>query len=327
MLKKKIAAFLVFVMLIMGSVTTANAAVLSAKLGDVDADGSVDEADSLFVLRASVNLETLTDEQFHRADMNGDGKADSFDALTILRMSVSMLDNSMTVGKPFQYTKAVNGIDVSFWQGDIDFEKVKRSGIDFVIIRAGGATDNPAENHPDIDPRRQGVDAYFERNYAKAKAAGLNVGVYWYSFAENVEQAKKEAESCLRAIDGKQFEYPIFYDLENLYQFEKGRDFCSALMETFCSTISDNGYYSAFYMSTYFAANYLNDDIKQKYDCWLAQWSGDVEYKGAYVMWQYSTGTVDGINGDVDVDYSYTDYPLYIKSLGLNGWGKHYDKY
>ena len=110
MLKKKIAAFLVFVMLIMGSVTTANAAVLSAALGDVDADGSVDAADALFVLRASVNLETLTDEQFHRADMNGDGKSDSFDALTILRMSVSLLDTSLTVGKPFRYTKAVNGI-------------------------------------------------------------------------------------------------------------------------------------------------------------------------------------------------------------------------
>ena len=320
MLKKKIAAFLVFVMLIMGSVTTANAAVLSAKLGDVDADGSVDEADSLFVLRASVNLETLTDEQFHRADMNGDGKSDSFDALTILRMSVSLLDTSLTVGKPFRYTKAVNGIDVSFWQGDIDFEKVKRSGIDFVIIRAGGATDNPAENHPNIDPRRQGVDAYFERNYAKAKAAGLNVGVYWYSFAANEHEAEREAESCLKAIEGKQFEYPVFYDLENKYQFDKGIDFCSKIMDIFCSKLRENGYYSAFYMSTFFATHYLNDDIKQNYDCWLAQWSGDVNYKGKYVMWQYSTGRVDGIRGDVDVNYSYVDYPLYIKLLGLNGW-------
>lgn len=321
MLKNKIVAFLTAVMVVMGSVQiTADAAISSAALGDVDADGSVDSADALYVLRASVNLETLTEEEFHRADMNDDGKIDSFDSLTILRMSVSLLDNSLTLGMPFRYTKPVDGIDVSFWQGDIDFEKVKQSGINFVIIRAGGATDNPAENHPNIDPRRQGVDACFEKNYAKAKAAGLNVGVYWYSFAENVEQAKKEAESCLRAIDGKQFEYPIFYDLENLYQFEKGIDFCSDLMETFCSTISDNGYYPAFYMSTYYATNYLNSDIKRKYDCWLAQWSGDVNYKGEYVMWQYSIGTVDGIHGDVDVDYSYIDYPLYIKSLGLNNW-------
>lgn len=323
MIKKKIAALLTAFMVAMGSMQiTANAAITPEILGDVNADGSIDASDALYALRASVGLQMITEEEFCRADINYDGKVNSFDSLAILRMSVSLLDSSVTIGKPFRYVRPVDGIDVSFWQKDIDFEKVKQSGINFVILRAGGATDNPAENHPKIDPRRQGVDAYFEENYAKAKAAGLNVGVYWYSFAENAEQAQAEAESCLRAIEGKQFEYPIFYDLENLYQFEKGIDFCSELMETFCSTIRENGYYAAFYMSTYFATNYLNSDIKSNYDCWLAQWSGDVNYKGEYVMWQYSVGTVDGIIGDVDVDYSYVDYPLYIKSLGLNNWSE-----
>lgn len=319
MLKKKLAAFLAAVLAVSGC-TQFTAAAFQIKIGDVNADGIIDSADSLFTLRASVGLEKITDEQFVYADINNDGIVDSYDSLSILRLSVVTPGNSSVLESPFLLSQAVNGIDVSFWQEEIDFEKVKDSGIDFVIIRAGGATDNPAENHYGIDSRRQGVDARFEENYAKAKAAGLNVGVYWYSFAENVEQAKKEAESCLRAIKGKQLEYPIFYDLENMYQFNKGVDFCSSLMEAFCGTIRDNGYYSAFYMSTYFATNYLDDYIKSTYDCWLAQWSGEVNYVGKYVMWQYSTGKVNGINGDVDVDISYVNYPMYIKFLGLNGW-------
>lgn len=320
MLKKKISSLLIVIAAVMCSVHITAAADSYSSLGDVNADGMVDSFDSLFTLRASVGLENLTDEQFACADINCDGIIDSYDALMILRLSVAAPNAMAAVNIPFRLAEPVDGIDVSFWQGEIDFEKVKQSGIDFVIIRAGGATDNPAENHPGIDPRRQGVDPCFEENYAKAKAAGLNVGVYWYSFAENTGEARREAESCLRAIAGKQFEYPIFYDLENSYQFDKGIDFCSSLMETFCGTLRENGYYSAFYMSTFFATNYLNDNIKNNYDCWLAQWSENVTYTGTYVMWQYSTGRVNGIKGEVDVDYSYIDYPLYIKFRSLNGF-------
>ncbi len=320
MLKNKIAAFLVAVAFAAGSMPISVSAASNPVMGDVNADGIVDATDSLLTLRASIDLEDLSNGQFKYADTNNDGMIDSYDAITILRLTIVSPENISVTEVPFRLGTPADGIDVSFWQGDIDFERVKKSGIDFVIIRAGGATDNPAENHPNIDPRRQGVDAQFEKNYKKAKAAGLNVGVYWYSFAETVEQAEREAESCLRAIEGKQFEYPVFYDIENKYQFEKGKEFCSSIMETFCGKIKDNGYYSAFYMSTFYATNYLSDDIKSTYDCWLAQWSGDVAYRSPYVMWQYSTGRVDGINGDVDVDYSYVDYPLYIKFLGVNGW-------
>lgn len=320
MFKKKIASFITAAVFIIGCTQLTASADVKVWLGDIDNDGNIDSGDSLMTLRASVGLETFTDEQILRADTDGNGIIDSSDSLNILRLSVTQPNTVSVLDFPFRLNERIDGIDVSFWQGSMDFQKIKDSGIDFVIIRAGGATDDPNENHSDIIVRRQGVDERFEENYAKAKEAGLNVGVYWYSFAENTTQAKKEAESCLRVLKGKQLEYPVFYDIENMYQFDKGRDFCSSIMETFCSTIREGGYYPAFYMSTYFATNYLNDDIKDTYDCWLAQWSGEVNYKGTYVMWQYSTGRVNGINGDVDVDYGYVDYPLYIKFIGTNGW-------
>ena len=323
MLKKKIAAAFLSIMLAVSCLPFTNACADGVVIGDVDGDGSVQATDALLVLRASLDMESFTPEQSEKADINADGSIDSSDALFILKIAVRELagtGRAVELGSLFEYEKPVKGIDVSFWQGDIDFKKVKESGVDFVIIRAGGATDDPSENHKDVDPRRQGVDSCFEKNYAAAKAAGLNVGVYWYSFAENKQQALREAESCLKAIEGKKLEYPVFYDIENNYQFDKGQAFCSELMKTFCEKINDNGYYAAFYMSTYFATNYLDDEVKSSYDCWLAQWSTPITYAGDYGMWQMGVTQVDGINGDVDDDVSYINYPLYIKARKLNGW-------
>ena len=321
MLKKKFIALLAAAAVFTGSACITASADSNEISGDVDSDGRVSASDSLRVLRYSVGLEKFTEKQTAKADINHDGVINSLDALIILRLSVSMPYDEAVVNKLTSLPEPAHGIDVSFWQEDIDFNKVRESGIDFVIIRAGGATDNPAENHPYVDPRRQGVDSCFEKNYANAKAAGLDVGVYWYSFAETVEQAKREAESCLKAIKGKQFEYPVFFDLENDYQFAKGVDFCSAITDTFCGTLRDNGYYTGFYMSTSYAEKYLNDDVKNKYDYWLAQWSGEVAYSGTYQMRQYSsTGRVNGVRGDVDLDRSYVDYPMYIVFNGFNNW-------
>ena len=136
----------------------------------------------------------------------------------------------------------IKGIDVSSWQGNIDFAKVKASGIDFVIIRAGYGRET-----------RQN-DNCFEVNYRNAKAAGLDVGAYWYSYADSAEDAVKEAKACMEVIKGKKFEYPIFFDLEEQSQFAKGR--------------------------------------------------------------------INGISGNVDMDYCYTDYPAIVKNGGYNGYKK-----
>lgn len=109
--------------------------------------------------------------------------------------------------------ESTKGIDVSVWQGDIDFAKVKANGIDFVIIRAG---------YGKLTSQK---DKYFEQNYSRAKAAGLHVGAYWYSYAQSADDAKKEAQTCISVLKGKQFDYPVYFDIEEKSQLNKGKDF------------------------------------------------------------------------------------------------------
>jgi GH25 family lysozyme M1 (1,4-beta-N-acetylmuramidase) len=133
--------------------------------------------------------------------------------------------------------KTFKGIDVSQYQQNIDFKKVKASGVDFVIIRAG------------FGKYANQKDPYFERHYKAAKAAGLKVGAYWYSYAASVEEAKAEAQTCINAIKGKTFEYPIYFDLEERSQFAKGRAFCNSLVKTFCNALEHAGYRAGLYIS------------------------------------------------------------------------------
>ena len=205
----------------------------------------------------------------------------------------------------------IKGIDVSQFQGNIDFDKVKKSGIEFVIIRAGYGRSASQK------------DPYFEQNYSKAKKAGLKVGAYWYSYATSSDDAVLEAKACMSVIKGKTFEYPIWFDLEEGSQFAKGTTFCSSLVKAFCGELEKNGYFTGLYMSRSYLQNYITSDIKNKYALWIAEYGSKCQYSGSYGMWQYSsTGKVNGINGNVDMDYSYVDYASVIKSKGKNGFKK-----
>lgn len=201
------------------------------------------------------------------------------------------------------------GIDVSKHQGTIEWQKVKASGIDFAILRAGyGKYDNQK-------------DERFEENYSNAKNAGIKLGAYHYSYAKSVDDAKKEAEIFLKWISGKQFEYPVAFDVEEKSQSDKGKQFVSDVIRAFCETVEKAGYYVCVYSNKYWLDNYVDDDCKRKYDTWLAQWSDKATYGGNYGIWQYSSqGEIDGISGRVDLDESYKDYSLIIKSNGLNGF-------
>lgn len=206
----------------------------------------------------------------------------------------------------------VHGIDVSQWQGsNVDFDKVKAAGINFVIIRAGfGRT--VAQKDP-----------LFEVNYKRAKAAGLNVGAYWYSYADSAADAKAEAAVCIEAIKGKQFEYPIFFDLEERRQFNKGMNFCSSLVTAFCSELEKAGYFAGLYISRSPLEQYITRNVAAKYALWIAEYGGKLNYNGEYGIWQNSsTWRVNGIIGNVDHDYSYVDYPSIIKKGGYNGFKK-----
>lgn len=204
------------------------------------------------------------------------------------------------------------GIDVSQWQGSkIDYKKVKEAGINFVIIRAGYGKSISQK------------DPCFETNYKNAKAAGLNVGAYWYSYAKTLEDAKAEASTCIQAIKGKQFEMPIYFDLEEQSQFARGKTFCSNLVKIFCSAMEAAGYWTGLYISRSPMQAYITDEVYNRYSLWLAEYGPKCNYGKYYGMWQYSSkGKIDGISGDVDLDVCYEDYPARIKAAGLNGFTK-----
>lgn len=200
----------------------------------------------------------------------------------------------------------MQGIDVSKWQGAIDWKKVKASGVDFVIIRAGYGTS--------IDPR-------FSENYAGAKAAGLHVGAYWYSYALSRQAAEIEAECCKRTLAGKSFEMPIFYDIEEPDQLAKSAAFVSGLIATFCTELEKAGYFAGLYMSRSPLQTKTTEDVRARFAIWAAEYSTRLNYSGAVGMWQNTSKFwVNGINGNVDHDFCYVDYPKIIKKAGLNGF-------
>ena len=146
----------------------------------------------------------------------------------------------------------IRGIDVSKWQGNINFQKVKESGISFVIIRAVYGK-LPSQK-----------DKCFEENYRKAKAAGLDVGAYWYSYAMSVDEAREEAKACLSVIKGKQFEYPVYFDLEEQKQFSKGREFCDSIVNAFCGELEKNGYFAGLYISRSPLERFISESTAKK---------------------------------------------------------------
>jgi GH25 family lysozyme M1 (1,4-beta-N-acetylmuramidase) len=207
---------------------------------------------------------------------------------------------------------AVQGIDVSMWQGNINFDLVKASGIKFVMIRAGYGRYTTQK------------DEYFEQNYKRAKAAGLGVGAYWYSYALTAEQATEEAKVFLYVIKGKTFEYPVVFDIEDKTQNALSVAQTDKVVTAFCSTMEKAGYYVSLYSYASFLNNHISAGVRAKYDIWVAHFGVMTpNYNGKYGMWQNADNyKVRGINGNVDHDYAYKDYPSIMKNNGLNGFKK-----
>jgi GH25 family lysozyme M1 (1,4-beta-N-acetylmuramidase) len=203
------------------------------------------------------------------------------------------------------------GLDLSYAQTNVDYKKLKAAGIDFVIIRAGYGRDLSQK------------DTMFEKHYKGCKDAGIKVGAYWFSYAVSEADAVTEANTCISIIKGKTFEYPIYYDVELQSQFAKGKSFCDSITKAFLSKLESAGYYVGLYTSRYPAQTYFSQSVLNKYALWLAEYGSKLNYSGTYGMWQNSsTYKVNGINGDVDHDYCYVDYPTIIKNGGYNGYKK-----
>ncbi len=186
-------------------------------------------------------------------------------------------------------------IDVSEWQGEVDFKKVKASGINSVILRAGFGRESSQ------------VDAEFERGYKNAKLAGLKVGAYWYSYAVDVADARKEADACLQVIRGKSFELPVFYDMEDASQTEFGKAMITRFAIEFMTELLKAGYKTGIYANANWFENYLDyNKLYGTYYIWLAQYNTEPQFECD--IWQYtSSGKVSGVEGDVDMNIIYNE--------------------
>ena len=209
----------------------------------------------------------------------------------------------------------IKGIDVSKWQGTIDWAKVAGDGVKFAMIRLG---------YGSKDGKSCGVDKYFQKNVENALKNGIAVGCYFYSYALSIEAVKKEAAFVVQQLakyKGKIL-YPIAFDIEDSSQAGLGKETLTSMVRTFCSALEDAGYYTMFYCNTDWAQNRLNMTALACFDMWLAQWASSPTYKGhAFNMWQNSCkGRVAGISGDVDMDVAYVDYEALIKKGKLNGY-------
>ena len=205
----------------------------------------------------------------------------------------------------------VRGIDVSRYQGGIDWQKVKSDGIQFAMLRCGTGYNGGTK------------DSRFEQNYTNAKTVGLPIGAYYYTYAKTPEQAEKDAHLVLEWIKGKVFEYPVVFDIEDKTQKNLGKATISAIIKVFCNILEKAGYYVSVYANKDWLENRIDNECKTKYDIWLAQWSAKPTYNGNFGMWQYtSSGKVNGISGNVDMNIAYKNYPAIIKSNGLNGYKK-----
>lgn len=199
------------------------------------------------------------------------------------------------------------GIDVSSYQGNIDWTKV-RPFIDFAIIRCGWGN----------DIRRQD-DVYFERNAEQCKALNIPFGVYLYSYATNLDEARSEVHHTLRLIRDKKLEYPIFLDVESKRQMALPKKDLTEIVKYYCEEMQKEGYYVGIYSSLYRFKSNLDSRELDKFDKWVAEWNANFTYDGKAGMWQNTSyEEVAGINGRVDGDVAFYDYPKIIRDAGLN---------
>ena len=204
------------------------------------------------------------------------------------------------------------GIDVSKWQGNINWDEVKKYEAEFAIIREGWGKKSPTQ-----------IDKRFKENYEGAKAVGIPIGSYHYSYSDSVDDAKLEAEFCLENIKGMQFEYPIVLDIEDRTMLSLSNRQRTDIVKAFCGEIEKAGYYAMFYCNLNWLNNYLiKDELLLKYDLWLAQWDVDAPSVSCGIWQKSDKGTINGISGNIDLDIAYKNYPEIMKSKGLNGFSK-----
>lgn len=200
-------------------------------------------------------------------------------------------------------------IDVSHHNGVIDWQAVKRAGIDGVIIRAG---------YGKIATQ---IDRQFIANYNGARAAGLKVGAYWYSYAKNAVEARAEASACLSVLDGRKFDFPVYFDMEEKAQTKLSVSVCTEIATAFCLQIEKAGYWAGIYSFDSFFATNWTQELPTRFAAWVARVPSNDNGVNrvapkcckTYGIHQYSwKGKIAGINGDVDLNDCTVNYPAMI---------------
>lgn len=206
---------------------------------------------------------------------------------------------------------SIKGLDVSRFQGEVDWERVKAAGYQFAMLRAGYGDST--------------VDEQFRRNASECNRIGLPVGAYWFCYAVSPENAAREADICIRTVSGYRLDYPVCYDIEQAsanYIEEQGVSFTPALaqnlVKSFCNRVESKGYFAMFYSNQSFFNTYLGAALAKRYAFWYARYTDTFDGTDCGI-WQYTNvGRIPGISGNVDLDLAYVDYPSVIRKAGLN---------
>ena len=198
----------------------------------------------------------------------------------------------------YKEDNTVLGIDVSRWQGTVDYNKVKAAGCDFVIIRIGG-----------LDDGELYTDKCYRDNIKNAKAAGLKVGIYWHAEEGSTQEVEKSLDYMLDLLDGEELDFPIAYDWEDFMHFQNYgmniRDI-NDCFNTFCKGVEAEGYSACLYSSINFLEHVWTNE--GPHPVWMANYASKTSYTGDYYMWQHSnTGSIDGISGAVDFNILYKE--------------------
>jgi GH25 family lysozyme M1 (1,4-beta-N-acetylmuramidase) len=208
----------------------------------------------------------------------------------------------------------LKGVDISKWNGSIDFSKLKEQ-VDFVILRAG---------YGRLTSQK---DERFEEYYAACERYGIPKGCYWASYATSGPEAVQEANAFLYCVKGKKFEYPVMFDYEAFpgAEGQKNQSVARAVITSFMDTVKNAGYYVGLYSYYSMFRSYIPSDMQDgRYDIWLAHYASYTSYTG-HKIWQYSSsGRLNGIPCEFDMNYCYVDnYPEIIKKGGYNGYAKN----
>ncbi len=232
-------------------------------------------------------------------------------------------------------TVLAEGVDVSQYQhtmnnrtqsyNPLDWTALKDAGVDYAILKIGSTVREGADGTV-----KGGLEPTFEMDYADAKAAGIDLGVYFYTYATTVKEIRADAQWMLQHLEGKQFEYPIYLDLEDPSLVDLGGPLLTEMCMEFFTVLQENGYYTGLYVNNEWLRVILQTEkMIDNFEIWYARYPGtdtpewDTEKYGAHLgMWQYSdSGRFEAIPEiPFDLNFAYKDYPSLIKQYGFNGY-------